>query len=245
MATPFNANKCKMLYMGKTNEKNEYFVNVQDKVKIEETAIKKDLGVYFDHKLNFDYHINCCVAKANKIVGLIKRTFCYNDKDMFLSLYKSLVRPILEFNCCVWAPHQIGLIKKIESVQRRATKSLSEIKHLAYPYRLKFLGLPTLEYRRLRADMIQIFRIINGLDAIECRKFFTFVDCHGTRGHEYKLYKNKFRLNSRKFSFSCRVVDSWNNLPSNIVKAPNINLFKSLLNGHWKSLDCKFTFSYL
>ena len=86
----------------------------------------------------------------------------------------------------MWAPHHVGLIKKIESVQRRASKIVSEMSHLQYTDILKFLGLPTLEYRRLRADMIQVYRIIHGIDNLNINTFFQF-NPSSTRGHNYKL----------------------------------------------------------
>ena len=128
----------------------------------------------------------------------------------------------------------------LENVQRRASKLVRSISNLSYPERLQNLGLPSLQYRRLRADQIEVFRIINGIDC--CNKDFLFEIKQGTRtrGHHDKLYKKTFRLDIRKFSFSQRVVDQWNKLPDWVVSANSINQFKSRLNNHWKSLPMKF-----
>ena len=124
-------------------------------VVVEKVTSEKDLGVTFDQKLKFTDHINNKVNKANRNVGLIFRTFTYiMNKEMFLNLYKSIVRPHLEYASTVWSP----MFKKdkilIENVQRRATCLVKSIKHLPYEDRLKTLGLPSLEYRRERSDMI-------------------------------------------------------------------------------------------
>ena len=70
--------------------------------------------------------------------------------------------------------------------------------------------------------------------------FFTFAKKHGTRGHNFKLYKNACHKNNRKFSFSFRVVDFWNNLSFNTVNACDINTFKKLLD--WDFDDKIFNF---
>ena len=65
---------------------------------------EKDLGVIIDKSLSFGEHISSKISIANRNLGLIFRTFTYMDKDMFLNLFKSLVRPYLEYATSVWAP---------------------------------------------------------------------------------------------------------------------------------------------
>ena len=77
----------------------------------------------FDEKLNFDEHISNITMKAQRILGVIHRSFEHMDKEMFLTLYKSLVRPVLEYGSCVWSPYLKSNIKKIEDIQRRATRA--------------------------------------------------------------------------------------------------------------------------
>ena len=61
----------------------------------------------------------------------------------------------------------------IENVQRRATRMLPSFKDNTYPERLKSLGLPSLEYRKDRADMVQIYKIMNNIDLVDKHKTFT------------------------------------------------------------------------
>ena len=75
---------------------------------------------------------------------------------------------------------------QIENVQRRATRLVKSIQHLIYPERLKALGLPSLEYRRERSDMIQVYKIMHGIDKVDKDRLFTMNQYKATRGHSQK-----------------------------------------------------------
>ena len=138
----FNVTKCNVMHYGKTNPNQKYYMEVnKQKTEICESKEEKDLGVIFDPQLSFDAHINKAINKANQMIGLIKRTFTYLNKDILLKLYKSLVRPHLEYGNMIWYP----LLKRqsiaVEKVQRRATNLLQECKNLDYGQRLSYLNL--------------------------------------------------------------------------------------------------------
>ena len=75
-----------------------------------------------------------------------------------------MVRSQLESANSVWNSHSNEVIEIIEKVQIRATKLVDSVKHLSYEDRLKKLGTPTLKYRRLRGDLIEVFKIITNKD---------------------------------------------------------------------------------
>ena len=133
---------------------------------------EKDLGVIFDKELLFDKHITKSINKANSMIGLIRRTFSFLDKDTFLRLYKTLIRPIIEYGNSVWFPNLKRQSVEIEKVQRRATKLVHKINHLQYYDRLKYLQLPSLKARRIRGDLIQTYEIINNIDDTNKEHFF-------------------------------------------------------------------------
>ena len=179
-----------------------------DTFELETVKSEKDLGVTIDCNLSFRDHINSKVNLANRNLGIIFRTFTFLDEETFLHLYKSLVRPHVEYSTPNWSPYYKKYRIMIENVQRRATKLVTSLKNYSYPERLKKLGLPTLEYRRERADLIQVFKILNKIDLVDKEKLFTIAEYRQTRGHPYKLFKRKSRLNIRANSFSNRVVNS-------------------------------------
>ena len=92
---------------------------------------------------------------------------------MFLSLFKIIVRPHLDYERVIWSP----LYKKdkitLENIQRRATRLIPAMKGKDYSERLKRLGLPTLEYRRKRTDMVEVYKIMNDIDLANKDKHFS------------------------------------------------------------------------
>ena len=89
---------------------------------------------------------------------------------MLLNLYKSMVRPHLEYVSVIWSP----LYKKdkimLENTQRRVTRFISSLKGLSYQERLKRLGLPVLENRRESADVVEVYKIWNNIDLVNTEK---------------------------------------------------------------------------
>ena len=104
---------------------------------------------------------------------------------------------------------------------------IEECRNLNYESRLLLAGSTTLEDRRDRGDMIEVFKIVKGLDKLEQNKFFALEGTGRTRGHRFKLSKSRSRLEIRKNFFSQRVVNQWNELPDSVVEAESVNCFKN------------------
>ena len=227
----FNCSKCKCLHFGKNNQKRQYYFPTKDGNKnIPTSTEEKDLGVIFDTTLKFDLHIDSIIKKANSMIGLIKRNFSHIDIFIFQQLYKALIRPHLEYAQIIWSPQFIRQSKLIENVQRRATKLVPNLKNLTYSERLKKLNLPTLKYRRIRGDMINVYKILNSNKADSNKLLPLNKSRYKTRGHDKKLEKNRFNCKLRQCSFSVRVTNLWNSLNNNVTKADSINTFKKLLD---------------
>jgi hypothetical protein len=74
----------------------------------------------------------------------------------FIILYNAFVRTHLDYVSSVWAPFKAKHIEQIEGVQRRATKQIPGFRDMTYSERLRALKLPSLSYRKLRGDMIEV-----------------------------------------------------------------------------------------
>jgi len=207
----FNADKCKVMHLGRSNKAYQYTMksktpdNVEERKILDSTEVEKDLGVHVDNQLKFNQHAATAVKKANRILGVIKRAFTNRDGDAMSRLFKTLVRPHLEYANCIWGPTRKGDSDMIESVQRRATRLIPEIQHLPYEERLRHLKLPSMKYRRLRGDMIQTFKIIKGFDRLNPSELFEKPHHASTRGHSEKLHVKYCRTELRKRFFSNRV----------------------------------------
>ena len=153
---------------------------------------EKDLGVIFDDKLSFSIHITEQVNKANRIMGAIRRSFTDLNSDNFRNLFTTMICPHLEYAAVVWSPHMKKDIQLIENVQRRATK-LPKISNLPYSERLRQLDLPTLRYRRIRGDMIEVFKILKYYDS-DPNQILQRHTSSATRGHSLKLLRSKATL---------------------------------------------------
>jgi len=108
----------------------------------------------------------------NQVLGMIKRTFTSRSKEIKIPLYKSLVRPHLDYCVQAWRSHLIKGIQVLEKVQRRATRFIEECRGMSYEYRLRTVGLTTLETRRLRADKVEVHKILRGFEGTEEVKCF-------------------------------------------------------------------------
>ena len=227
----FNMDKCKVMQAGKCNPRHDYFMhNETETILITKCSEEKDLGVIFDENLLFDSHIQSIINKSNQMIGIIRRTFTYLNRSIFLHLYKALVRPHLEYGHEIWFPRLKRQSVAIEKVQRRATKLLSELKDLTYTERMEILMLPSLKCRRIRGDMILVYKIMNGLVDIDWTHFFTLTRSEITRGSKHKLFIEYSRTNTRKYTFSNRTVTLWNALSDNTKAAPSLNIFKNKLD---------------
>ena len=96
-----------------------------------------------------------------------------------------------------WSPHYVKDAERLGRVQHRFMRMVSGLRGLEYGGRLE--KLMTLEERRKRSDLVELFKIYKGLSAISYNLFFRVDNSDGTRGHSKKLMKERFRLDIRKF----------------------------------------------
>ena len=135
----FHIKKCKYLHIGKNSSRHTiYHVSGQKSNRKMQVTGEKDLDLISDEKLIFRDHIFKKAALANRNLGLIFRSLIYIDKVMFLNLYKSLVRPHLEYVTEVQKDNIT-----LENVQRRATRLVNSLSGRTYEDRFKKKNIGT------------------------------------------------------------------------------------------------------
>ena len=144
-------------------------------------------------------------------------------------MYKAQVRPKFELCVEAWRPYLKRNIDLLEKVQRRATRLIFADEIMPYEERLKCLHLTTSETRRIRSDLLEVFKIIKNLEDTN-RDLYFKLSGTGLRGHSLKVFKLQARLDIRKYSFSNRVVDNRNALPQTLIDCNTLNNFKSKLD---------------
>ena len=88
------------------------------KVKIEETTMEKDLGIYITSDLKPSTHCVKAARKARSVLVMVRKNFKRLDADDFLLIYKTYIRPHMEYCIQVWSSHLVKDIQTLECVQR-------------------------------------------------------------------------------------------------------------------------------
>ena len=179
-----SVNKCNILNVGYAPFMTDYYVYGSV---LSKNSSCRDLGVTITHDLSPSLHIGEITAKAHLRANCILRCFLSGDVNLLVRAFIVYVRPIVEYCSVVWSPSLKHDIDLIEKVQRRFTKRLRGLQTYSYSERLQYLGLPSLELRRLHLDLIFCYKIVFGIVNVSFSSFFKFSSVTNTRGHLYKL----------------------------------------------------------
>ena len=199
----FNTKKSKVTRITHKEDKTEHSYYLSNTL-LKSVNSYKDLGVDMSSNLTWSYHVDLTVNKANRVLGLLKRTVGCNNIVIFSMLYKSLLRPILEYACPVWAPCSVKDISSIVKIKRRASRIALGQNPCEMPYedRCKML-----EEQREYLSLIECYKIVfglNGLDFNDC-----FEPCRSkifTANHQCKIQTKSAYVNCFKYSFFVRII---------------------------------------
>ena len=228
----FNTTKCEVMRISQKNDTSSPGHHLCDN-RLNTVSETKDLGIYITSNLSWSLQATKCANKANSVVGFVRRTVGPNNPDLFSKLYKSLVRPILEYSSPVWSPHLMKDIATLEKAQRRASRFAlgTTANDMSYEDRLKRLKWPTLEKRRTLSSLAECYKTINGLNCLNPHEFFSFADKYRPlrSNHRFKLKTKSAKLNCYKHSFFLRIVNLWNNLRKETAEAKDLRTFRNKL----------------
>jgi len=159
----------------------------------------------------------------------IRKSFCDLNPMVFSLLYKSIIRPSIEFAEPAWSPYHRGEIEALENIQRRCTRMVAGFWDLDHQERLSRLQLTSLEARRVRGDLIQIYKLIMGIEEIDSSLTnMLYKTAARTRIRIRRDIVKDF--NPRHYFLFNRVAFWWNRLPDDVAQANNVISFKVRLD---------------
>ena len=244
-----NVDKCKCMHVqgrgrgeSKKSSRESRMVDTTSTLHVlTTTELERDLGVLVATNCKWHEQVAAAVAKANRVFGMLKRTFTSRSPKLWRGLWLQYIRPHVEFATQVWSPQFKGDIDEIEKVQRRVTKHISSYQRITYEERLKRLELRTLEKRRLRGDLIQQYKIAHSIDHVKFEPPQPRADTR-TRGHDQRLAEPRHKgifISQRQHSFTCRIVKPWNELPQElVVQDLGVNGFKNMYDDMYGDGAC-------
>ena len=169
---------------------------------------------------------------------IILRSFQCREKTTLTQLYKTFIRPHLEYAVQAWCPYTVKDIETLEKVQRRFVRQITSLKG-TYEEKLSKIGLTTLKARRERGDCIEIFKMLRGLTCVDHKIWFKTLSrsegpCTRLQADPWALEIQPARLNLRQNSFAIRGPKLWNSLPIEIKQSKSINQFKNAYDSYWQ-----------
>ena len=222
--------KCEHITFSKNKQDQDFRIT---NTIIKKCSLVKDLGVFISSDLKWESHVNNIKLRAFQRCYLILRSFSSKNIWTLLGLFKTFVRPILEYGSIIWSPQFAKDINSIESIQRYYTRRIfrrCKIPYQSYSDRLQKVKLRSLEYRRLEIDITMVYKIIHNLVDVPFENFFEFYTTpYNTRRHKWCLKLKRSVSRHQDSLFSRRIITVWNKLPSQIVECTTLQNFVTTL----------------
>ena len=195
---------------------------------IDEPNTVRDLGVIIDTDLNFQDHIRSIVQQASVRASVVRRSFKNTSVAFHVQMYKTFIRPLVEYAMPVWSPQYDCDGLSVELVQKRFTKYLPNYFYLSYQQRLDKLDIVSLGFRRSVADLVLLYKLARGHCCVDLSNFGVH-PAPARAGHEYRFYNIAAAKNVRHHYFSSRAIRLWNSLSVNTHQSPTLNCFRQRL----------------
>jgi len=164
-----NASKTTVLHLGNSNPRINY--KIKDKP-IKSVDYQEDLGVIFSTNLSFSLHIKTTTASCFRVIGIIRRIFGNISEKQFKILYKTMIRPKLDYCSSIYSPSSNEDIEQLERVQKKMTKLVRGFSDKQYQERCLALKISSLKTRRIRGDLIEMFKIMTGIYNVNHEDYF-------------------------------------------------------------------------
>ena len=223
----FHPAKCSILSVTRLTKPHQFKYKLKGHI-LESTTSTKYLGINISSNLSWTQHIDKCTKKANSVLGFIRRNIKTNNRDIKTTAFKALVRPHLEYCCSTWSPYTDKDIRKIEMVQRRAARYVTNRHHntSSVTEMINELGWETLECRRQKIQLTLLYKIINNLVDIPASDYLARAPSRLRANHKFKYRHLSSKSDCLKYSFFHKTIPVWNSLPAAVAEAPSLASFK-------------------
>ena len=243
----FNSIKFELLRYGLDNALKELTKYVTPEWElIESKNTVKDLDITLENDCSFTQHIANITEAAKRMSAWVFKTFSTREKLPLMNLYKSLVRPLVEYSSALWSPISKADINRLEEVQKCFIRKINGVSS-DYKTALKQLGLYSLERRRERYIIMHIWKSLENLtpntSSTEDCIIKTQTNMTHRRGRtcqSYNLTKTPTHLRqARQQTIKCFGVNIFNKLPKHIRNITNasVDAFKNTLDKYLKSIE--------
>ena len=229
---PISLPKCLCLHYGRNNSKRKYPIDGQF---VTSVVSCMDLGILRSASFSYTGHVQSIALKVSRIIGMCMKLFSSRGKDFLVNIYKSYIRPKLEYASTVWSPTDKASNILLENVQRRFTKRIKCLSTLNYEQRLSSLGLSSLSARRQYNDVMLLYKCLHEFSNIQLTDLKISVCKLSSRGAGFRLKHYKPRSTLLASGFYCRAVKLWNSLPITVPKSNSIGAFKKATIKHFNS----------
>ena len=227
----FHPSKCQVLSISRKRHPINYNYQLHSQ-SLEHVTSAKYLGITFNSNLDWGQHINNISAKANNTIGFLRRNLNISSTKTKEAAYYAMVRPSIEYACSIWDPYEKGDISKLEMIQRRSARFVTQRYHnrSSVSNMLQHLEWKSLETRRKEARLIMLYKIINQEITINPGNILEKVT-KPSRSSDTFSYTIPFASTlNRQQSFYPRTIRDWNLLPAEAKSAGSVEAFKAQLH---------------
>ena len=218
----FNPSKCTILSIARSSSsKLHKYYSLAGEV-LSNVHEAKYLGVLLSDDLQWAQHIQSITAKSNSILGLLRRNLHHCPAILREQAYIALIRSRLEYCSSVWDPHLAKDSNKIEMVQRRSARFVTQEYNprASVTDLLKDLNWPPLKDRRRDLRLVLLYKIIHGEVAIQVDDNILIPTDHRTRSnHPFSFRQLSAKSETLRSSFYHRTIPQWNSLSEQVVTA--------------------------
>ena len=208
-----------------------YQYHVSNTVTLEPVYQLRDLGVLVSNDLSWSPHIRAIANKARLKASWVLSVFHTRSKTIMLTLYKSMVRSLVEYCCPLWHPSKISDIQELESVQKTFISRITGMKELHYYDQLFHLSLMSLQRRRERFILLHMWKILHGQTSNDLNVQFVSRPRLGTLAIIPSKSRTSSAANQTLFdnSFAVQGPKLWNAMPHNLNNIQSLEHFKDQL----------------